>query len=290
MTDAATTRAKAPIEEADPVLYEVRGRVAIISLNRPKYGNAQNDRTLYELDAAFERASNDDDIGAIILRGNGKHFSSGHDLGTPGKMDGIDKIERKTMWYDPEGKPDSERQFVRESELYLGLCRRLQSVPKPVIAAVQGACIAGGLMLAWTSDIIVASEDAYFLDPVVEMGAPGVEYFGHPFEMPPRIAREFLLLGEKFTAERAYQLGMINRLVPREALDDTAFELAERMAKKPRFALAIMKQSLNMVDDIRGKRNAMDAVFGMHNLSHAHNFLTYGTPIIFPEKLAPKKT
>ena len=79
---------------------------------------------------------------------------------------------------------------------------------------VQGACIAGGLMLAWICDLIVAADDAFFADPVVRMGIPGVEYFAHPWVMGPRFAKEFLFLGERVYAERALQLGMVNRVVP----------------------------------------------------------------------------
>ncbi|WP_188823488.1 enoyl-CoA hydratase [Novosphingobium indicum] len=274
----------ATIEADEPVLYDVDGRVAKITLNRPQYGNAQNDRMLYALDAAFIRAVEDDAIGAILLAGAGKHFSSGHDTGTPARYDGVDQIERRTPWYDPTGRPDTERLYAREQEVYLGLCRRWQALPKPVVGAVQGACIAGGLMLAWICDLIVAADDAYFMDPVVGMGIPGVEYFAHPYEMPTRIAREFLLLGEKFTARRAYEVGMVNRVVAAEDLAGEALAMAQKLADKPRFAMALTKQALNLVEDMAGKRNAMEAVYGLHHLAHAHNNATEGASMIWPKK------
>jgi enoyl-CoA hydratase len=262
-----------------PVLYERRGQVAVISLNRPRYGNAQNQHMLYALDAAFIRAVDDDEVGAIVLRGEGKHFSSGHDLGTPGGNTWVRDVDRKTPWYGFEGKPGAERQYAAEQEIYLGLCRRWRDLPKPTIAAVQGACIAGGLMLAWICDIIVASDDAYFTDPVVAMGVPGVEYFAHAFEMPNRVAREFLMLGEKMTAERAYQLGMVNRVVSRDGLLDEALQIGDRLSERPRFAVALTKQAFNFVDDLQGKRNAMEGVFAMHHLAHSHNFTVYGSSV-----------
>jgi len=277
LMDKPTTGAQPAID--DPVLYERRGAVAVISLNRPRYGNAQNRHMLYALDAAFIRAVDDDEVGAIVLRGEGKHFSSGHDLGTPGGNDWVRDVDRKTPWYDPEGKPGAEGGFAREQEIYLGLCRRWRDLPKPTVAAVQGACIAGGLMLAWVCDIIVASEDAYFTDPVVAMGVPGVEYFAHAFEMPARIAREFLMLGEKMTAARAYDVGMVNRLVSGEQLLDEAMRIADRLAERPRFALALTKQAFNFVDDLQGKRNAMEGVFAMHHLAHSHNYAVYGSGV-----------
>jgi len=273
-----------------PVLYERRGAVAVISLNRPRYGNAQNTHMLYALDAALIRAVNDDEVGAIVLRGEGKHFSSGHDLGTPGGRDWVMDVDRKTGWYDSEGKPGSERGYAYEQEVYLGLCRRWRELPKPTIAAVQGACIAGGLMLAWICDIIVASDDAYFTDPVVAMGVPGVEYFAHAFEMPPRIAREFLMLGEKMTAARAHELGMVNRVVSKDELLDEAMKIGERLAERPRFALALTKQAFNFVDDIQGKRTAMEGVFAMHHLAHSHNFAVYGSGVAMRDPKDIKKS
>lgn len=263
----------------EPVLYRREGAVAVITLNRPRYGNAQNQHMLYALDAAFMRAVDDDEVGAIVLTGEGKHFSSGHDLGTPGGNDWVRDVDRKTAWYDPGRKPGAERQYAAEQEIYLGLCRRWRELPKPTVAAVSGACIAGGLMLAWVCDIIVASEDAYFSDPVVAMGVPGVEYFAHAFEMPSRIAREFLMLGEKMTAARAYEVGMVNRLVGREGLLAEAVKIGERLAERPRFAMALTKQAFNLVDDLAGKRNAMEAVFAMHHLAHSHNVTVYGSPV-----------
>ena len=85
---------------------------------------------------------------------------------------------------------------MREADAYLGLCRKWRDLPKPTIAMVHGGCIAGGLMLAWVCDLIIASEDAFFADPVVRMGIPGVEFFAHPWEVGVRKAKELL-----FTAD-----------------------------------------------------------------------------------------
>lgn len=288
--DLAEKNKPAPAVADEPVLYHRRGAVAVISLNRPRYGNAQNQHMLYALDAAFMRAVDDDEVGAIVLRGEGKHFSSGHDLGTPDGRAWVRDVDRKTSWYDSEGKPGAERGYAGEQELYLGLCRRWRDIPKPTIAAVQGACIAGGLMLAWICDIIVASDDAYFSDPVVAMGVPGVEYFAHAFEMPSRIAREFLMLGEKMTAVRAHELGMVNRVVAPERLDDEAMSIGDRLAERPRFALALTKQAFNFVDDLQGKRNAMEGVFAMHHLAHSHNFAVYGRGVAMASPKDIKKS
>ncbi|MBL4894173.1 MAG: enoyl-CoA hydratase, partial [Emcibacter sp.] len=255
--------------------YEVRDNVAWIMLQRPQYSNAQNYRLLNQLDDCFKKAVEDEEVIAIVLGGEGKHFSAGHDIGTP-ERDRHMSRERKTLWYDHVGKPGAEAQYVLEQDAYLGFCRRWQEIPKPTIAMVQGACIAGGLMLAWVCDMIVASDDAFFQDPVVHMGIPGVEYFAHAFELPPRIAREFLLLGQRMPAERAYMYGMVNRVVPRAELLDTVTEIAADPVKRPRFGMTLTKQAVNYVEDLRGKRTAMDGVFHMHHLAHAHNQLVSG--------------
>jgi len=269
-----------PIYETDePVLYAAEDGVARITLNRPRYGNAQNGQMLYALDAAWTRATADDAVGAILLSGAGRHFSGGHDIGTPGRDAECSREDRRLLWPDHAGKPGAEKAYLREQELYLGLCRRWRACPKPAVAAVHGACIAGGLMLAWVCDIIVAAEDAYFSDPVLRMGIPGVEYFAHPFELPPRVAREFLFLGERMEARRAHQLGMVNRVVPADRLANEAFAIARRIAELPRFGVALAKQAFNAQEDLAGKRGTMESVFHMHHLAHAHNLLLTGDGI-----------
>src|SRR3546814_4846 len=257
------------------VLYDAADGIATITMNRPRYHNAQNSKMTYALDAAFRRAVDDDAIKVIILAGNGKNFSAGHDIGTP-ERDAHESFEREHLLPDHVGKPGAEFQLVREQEVYLGMCRRWRDIPKPTIAMVQGACIAGGLMLAWVCDLIIASDDAYFADPTVTMGIPGVEYFAHAFELHPRIAKEFLFLGERMNAERACTMGMVNRVTTRDALATQTRAIAHKLAAQPRMALALTKQSINHVEDLRGKRTAMDAAFGWHHFAHAHNTLLTG--------------
>jgi enoyl-CoA hydratase len=258
-------------------LYEVRGSVAWVRMNRPQYANTQNYRMLDELDGWFRKAVEDDEVRVIVLAGEGKHFSSGHDLGTP-DCDNDFERERKGLWDNhlTKDKGGAERQYTIEQDVYLGLCRRWQDIPKPTIAMVQGACIAGGLMLAFACDLVVASDDAFFQDPVLAFGVPGVEYMPHMFEIPTRIAREFLYLGQKMKAPRAYEVGMINRAVPRDQLEAEVEAIAERLAAIPPFGFKLAKQAMNMIDDGRGKRTVNDGIFAMHHLAHAHSQLTTG--------------
>ncbi len=257
--------------DEEVVTYERRGSVAMVTLNRPEYRNAQNSRMTYALDAAFSRAVDDDEVKVIVLSGNGKHFCAGHDIGTPGR-DVDQTFDRKAvMWWDHTDKEGGDLRFARESEVYLGMCRRWREIPKPTIAMVHGACIAGGLMLAWSCDFIIASDDAFFSDPVVKMGIPGVEYFAHPWVMNPRAAKEFLFTGDRFTAQRAHELGMVNHVVPRDRLEETTLAMAERISAMPRFGLALTKKAVNQAEDLQGMRTGMDSVFGLHHFAHAHN-------------------
>jgi enoyl-CoA hydratase len=169
--EPGTPSAPPVYETEEPVGLRLEGAIAWITLSRPRYGNAQNAQLLYELDAAFKRAADDDAVKVIVLGGEGKHFSVGHDIGSPGRDVQLGQ-NRVSLWYDHTDKPGAEFLYAREQEAYLGLCRRWRDIPKPTIAMVQGACVAGGLMLAWVCDLIVASEDAYFQDPVVMMGIP----------------------------------------------------------------------------------------------------------------------
>ena len=262
-------------ETDEPVKYAVADGIATVTMSRPDFNNVQNSRMTYALDAAFRRAVDDDTVKVIVLCGEGKHFSAGHDIGTPGRD--INKpFERVHLWWDHTNKPGGEYLYAREQEVYLNMCRRWRELPKPTIAMVQGACVAGGLMLAWVCDLIVASDDAFFQDPVVRMGIPGVEYFAHPYELNPRIAKEFLMTGDRMGAERAYQMGMVNRVVPRAGLEEATYALAARIATQPRMGLALTKQAINHVEDLQGKRSAMDATFAWHHFAHTHNELISG--------------
>ena len=269
--DNFVQREDASVYETDtPVLYQVEGGIATLTMNRPDFNNAQNSQMTYALDACFRRAADDDSVKVIVLCGAGKHFSAGHDIGTPGRD--INKpFERESLWWDHTNKPGSEQLFAREQEVYLGMCRRWHDIPKPTIAMVQGACIAGGLMLAWICDVIVASDDAFFQDPVVRMGIPGVEYFAHVHELNPRIAKEFLFVGDRMKADRAYMMGMVNRVVPRDELEAQTYDIAARIAKQPRLGLALTKTVINRVEELQGLRSTMDMAFGYHHFAHAHS-------------------
>ncbi|WP_063039569.1 enoyl-CoA hydratase [Nocardia pseudovaccinii] len=247
------------------ILYAVADKIATITLNRPEVANAQNGELLDELDAAWARAAADDDVSVIVLRAEGKHFSSGHDLRSGGPLP--DKITLDMI-------------YNVESRRYLEYSLRWRNVPKPSIAAVQGRCISGGLLLCWPCDLIVAAEDALFSDPVVLMGIGGVEYHGHTWELGPRKAKEILFTGRPVTAREAEQVGMVNKVVPRAELDTQTTELATQIAAMPPFGLRQAKRAVNQTLDIQGFYAAIQSVFDVHQTGHGNALSHSGLPIL----------
>jgi enoyl-CoA hydratase len=254
------------------VLYEKVGeRIARVTLNRPDKANAQNYQLLYELNAAFDRAVADDDVRVIVLAAAGRHFSSGHDL----EGGRFPLSEHAIGQWGGFNAPGMEGHWAREEEVYFGLCWRWRNIPKVLIAEVQGKVIAGGLMLVWPCDLVVASEDATFSDPVVAFGANGVEYFGHPWEVGVRKAKEMLFTGRAITARVARELGMVNRVVPREKLTEETMALAEEIALQPMMGLKTAKESVNQMQDAQGYYNALRAAMSLQQLAHAQNYIVH---------------
>jgi enoyl-CoA hydratase len=256
--------------DADVVLYAVDGPVATVTMNRPRYSNAQNSAMTYALDDAYRRAVDDDGVKVIILEGSGKHFSGGHDLGSP-EADHDKEFPRvASTWWSPIGRPGAEGRYAREHEVYLDMCRRWRDLPKPTIAKIHGACLAGGLALAWSCDLIVASEDAFFADAGARFDNIGIEYFAHPWQMGPRFAKEFLFTARRLSAREALAWGMVNRVVPREQLDEETMGLAREISEASRLGLALAKKAINHAEDLMGLRAGMDTAFALHQLGHSH--------------------
>jgi enoyl-CoA hydratase len=260
----------------ETILYQdaAPGVVRVV-MNRPQARNAQNLQMTYDLTAAFDRATQDDAVKVIILAGSDPHFSAGHDLRAGPKPALAEDFPVLGTWGGFR-EPNAHGRFAREQEIYLQATRRWRNTAKVTIAEVQGRCIAGGLMLAWACDLIVASEDALFCDPVVTMGVCGVEWFVHPWELGPRKAKEFLFTADSWSAEEAHRLGMVNRVVARDQLQQEVLALAGRIASKPAFALKLTKEAINRSVDIMGQPQAIDQAFALHQLCHAHNLQEFG--------------
>ena len=268
-----------PLQTLQTLRYDVLDPgdhgIAVVTLDRPEVRNAQNNRMTYELNACFDDASRRTDVKVIVLRAAGPHFSSGHDLREREPAEGFAAVSAHGGF----AREGQEGHFALEQEIYFQMCWRWRNLPKPMIAAAQGKTIAGGLMLLWVADVILAADDATFSDPVVGMGVNGVEYFAHPWELGARRAKELLLTGEPVSAEEAHRLGMVNHVVPAAELHDRALAMAQRIAQRPSFALQLAKESVNQTLDAQGQWSALRAAFTTQHLAHAHNRIRFGVPV-----------
>ena len=230
---------------AEDVLYEVDGAIALVTLNRPKYRNAQSWPLLDALDDALERAMGDGAVRVVLVRGAGEHFSSGHDLGTP---------EQRVDWEARE-IPEGGTEFYEAFRKYnLDYTLKWRNLAKPTIALVRGYCIFGGWMIAAAMDLVFASPDARFL-------AGLVEYFSLPWDIHPRKAKELAFESRFIDAEEARELGFVNRIYPAADLEREALAYARRVAENGRRALRISKLAINKAQDIQGYSAAMEAAF-----------------------------
>ena len=244
----------------DTIEYTVNGAVATITLNRPEVANAQDTQLIDELDAAFDLAGADDDVRVVVMAANGRHFSAGHDL--KALVGDVEPDKWRLMRDTPEGK------FHHEKTMYFDRCLKIRDFPKPTIAAVHGKCIAAGVMLACMCDLIVASEDASFQNPVLRMTGAAVEILIEPWEMPPRKAKEFLLTAQTLTAADAERMGMVNRVVPRDELAAAVQEMADAIALVPPATAAVVKRSINKTLELMGQKDAWDYHFMAHHWMH----------------------
>ena len=229
----------------EDVLYQVDGEIALVTLNRPKYRNAQSWPLLDALDAALDRAMRDDEVRVVLVRGAGEHFSSGHDLGTP---------EQRADW-EARNIPEGGIQFYEYFRKYnLDYTLKCRNLPKPTNAMVQGYCIFGGWMIAAAMDLVFASPDERFL-------AGLVEYFSLPWDIHPRKAMELAFESRFIDAEEARELGFVNRIYPADDLERETLGYARRVAENGRTALRRSKLAINKTQDIQGYSAAMEAAF-----------------------------
>jgi 2-(1,2-epoxy-1,2-dihydrophenyl)acetyl-CoA isomerase len=215
------------------LLIERRGGVFEIVLNRPEILNAANREMIADLAAATAEAEADGDSGAVLLRGAGSHFMAGGDIRMFGEMIAL----------APEARHRAFRDLVAALDPTM---LRLRRMAKPVVAAVQGAAAGFGLSLVLAADLVLAAADAVFGAGYIHLGTSpdGAMTATLPRIVGLKRAAELMLLGERFDAERALALGIVNRLVPADALLDEARALAARLAAGPRQANARTKALL----------------------------------------------
>lgn len=228
--------------------YQVRDKVASITLNRPEQVNVQSTAMLEELDHAIDAAGADHEVRVICLFGAGKHFSAGHDLGS------AEELTHRERFPIEDGMRGL---FERNWRLHMDMHLRWRNVPKPMICAVQGYCIFGGWMVASTADIIFAAEDALFL-------GSAFQYFSIPYDIHPRMAKELLFQSRFIDAWQAKELGLVNRVMEPDRLQDETLAYAADVASNDPFDLRTTKLAINQAQDAQGFT------------SHIHNaFSTY---------------
>jgi len=220
------------------ILYETthEGQIAIVTLNRPRYRNALSLQTMKELDVAFERATEDDEVRVVVLKGNGEAFSAGHDLGSPDNP--------------PRGKSENPTRDMYERTWNLDIDHYLKyrSLPKPTIAAVRGHCLLAGWMLASSMDVIFAADDTEFL-------MSDIEYFSMPWDIGVRKTKAIIFENRFLTAQEVVEMGFVHQAVPADQLEATVTDYAKRVAEQDRFRLCMMKLSINQMQDMMGFTN-----------------------------------
>ncbi|MBN2118020.1 MAG: enoyl-CoA hydratase/isomerase family protein [Anaerolineales bacterium] len=207
------------------ILSEIRGRVGLLTLNRPQAMNALNNQLMHELMDALEAYDKEDAVGAMVITGNEKAFAAGADI--------------------KEMAEQSARQMMDRD--HVGVFGRIRTIQKPVIAAVSGWALGGGCEIALSCDMIVASESARFGQPEITIGvipgAGGTQRLTRA--VGKAIAMEMILNNRTLSAQEAYQFGMVNRLVPVQGYLEAALTLAEEIAARAPLALRAGKKMIN---------------------------------------------
>jgi enoyl-CoA hydratase len=227
----------------DTVLYERDGRVAKITMHRPRYRNAQSRVLLEELDDAFAEAMADHDVRVAVVFGSGDHWSSGHDIGTPEEL-----ADREARPYERGTVGVYQRSWDWNVENTL----RWRDLPKPTLAAVQGMCIYGGWMIASAMDLIVAADDARFVPFLFQ-------YQSVPWDLGVRRAKDLLWEQGLLDAAAAKEAGFVSEVWPREQLVERALAKAERIAALDPLVARLVKRQLNDAQDHMGFRTAVAA-------------------------------
>ncbi len=235
----------------ETILYDVDERVAVVTLNRPQYRNAQSRLLLEELDAALVAADKDPEVGAIVLTGAGENFSAGHDLGTP-----EEKADAEVRPYEA----GIRGRYERSHELFVEFGLRWRGLSKPTVAVVEGYCIFGGWMIATSMDIIYAADTAMFL-------GSNFQYFTVPWDMHPRKAKELLFESRFIDGIEAAELELVNRVFPSGQVMREAMEYARRVAQNDPFQLRMIKLAVNQAQDAQGFHGHISAAHAYHLLS-----------------------
>jgi enoyl-CoA hydratase len=226
----------------DTVRYDLDGAVATLTLNRPERLNAIVPALVEDLEAALDRAEADDAVRVVRLRGAGRAFCAGYDLAE-----------------DAEGGEHDAQHWHEELAASTERMLEFTDCPKPTIAQVHSYCLAGGTDLMLACDLAVVADDAKFGYVDIRFGSGVVSMF-LPWVVGVRAAKELLFTGEdRVSAEEALRIGMVNRVVPADRLDEATLELANQIAKNEPFVIQTTKRAVNRAWDVAGFRAAMAA-------------------------------
>jgi enoyl-CoA hydratase len=233
------------MESYEQITYRVEtgdaGKFAVVSLNRPELRNCVSRIMTNELDRAFQRACDDTEVRVIVLRAEGSHFSSGHDLGSQSHLDDL-----KARPYEPHVDGDYEKW----SELDVEMCLKWRQLKKPLICGLKGYTIYHGCALASCCDLAIATDDLHMMPSLVE-------YSSLPWDLAlnTRRAKEIMFLQRFILANEALELGLVNRVIksePAELLDQELLRMANQIAKADPFHLRMMKLTANQAQDAAG--------------------------------------
>jgi enoyl-CoA hydratase len=234
-------------KELKTVIYEKDGPIARIILNYPEKANAQTSQLVYDVDEALGWADRDYDVKVLILKANGKGFGSGHAI-----SDNMEDVY-----------PDYVRSIEATGsswkggyDMFVWPVMRIWEFMKPTISQIHGYCLGGTTHWGLTTDIVIASDDAYFQYPVLQgLGMPGGQCTIEPWIfMNWHRAAEYLYTSQKLSADEALEFGLVNKVVPRDELEDAVEQMARHIAQAPLSTLMMAKQNIKRAWEHMGMR------------------------------------
>jgi enoyl-CoA hydratase len=238
--------AEAKVMKFQTICYAAHQAVAQLTLNRPDRLNAMNAMMLNEIGAALDVAERDESVRVLVVTGAGRAFSSGFDL-------------KEQMEARPTGVGAWRTILTRDFATIV----RFWRFPKPTIAAVQGACLAGGCELALACDLTIAAENAYFGEPELKFGA-GIVAMILPWIVGPKLAKEIIFTGEdRIDATRAREIGMVNRVVRLEELETATLSLARHLAVIDPGLMQQTKRAINRAYEASAMAEALEAALAI---------------------------
>jgi enoyl-CoA hydratase/carnithine racemase len=262
VTDGADERAEKVTTELEAVIYEREGPIARIILNQPEKANAQSSAMVRDVEACLDDAERDYDIRVLILKANGRGFCSGHLIGREGTA--------YAEFREAQEKVGSA--WKPQFDLFVWPVLHLWEFPKPVIAQVHGYAIGGGTYFALLPDITIASDDAYFQMPLVQgLGLPGGETMIEPWVfMNWKRAAEYLYTAQTLSADEAFEMGLVNHVVPRAELESTVEAMAAQIALAPLTTLTATKTLIKRAWELMGLRLHLQMSNDLVALTGAH--------------------